>query len=461
MAVLLVTVAGPGGHRDLAVPADVPVGDLLAPVAAALAEPHRPPPAGTTAESGACRLWTAGGDLLQDERSLAACGVGDGARLVLGPDPPPGAGPLPAATAPASPEAGALATAAGGKPAAHAGRPRQRRCAVVGVVSAAAGVGRTTVAALLASALAATRAGLTVAVDAHPGPGSLTRLAHHATAGDLLALLEHPGLTTGELVAVLAPRGRHPALVTAAAAARGPTAPPAGGGQGHATAPLARGGLGHAPAPLDRRALTRLVHGLAAHAGALVLDCGPGLGDPGARVALATADQLVLVAEPEPSPDSRRVAGALADLGHAVVAVTASPSGAGTGPPRPGGSGRRVAGGAFGGWLGGAFGGWLGGAFGGWLGRGAGSWGAGPAAAKAARSLPGVRGVVPLPPRPAGVATDPSPAAGGWDEVPPWWRRPGRQLADLLAADWSALAIAMTDPKPAGQAAQTGCRSRS
>lgn len=430
MAVLLVTVAGPGGHRDLAVPAGLPVGDLLAPVAAALAEPHQPPPpGGTTAAPGAWRLWTAGGDLLPVERSLAACGVGDGARLVLGPQPPSDAGP----------------------PARTAGGPRLPRGVVVGVVSAAAGVGRTTVAALLASALATTRAGLTVAVDAHPGPGSLNRLAHHhATAGDLLALLEHPALTTGELVAVLAPRGRRPALVAAAAAARGPTAPPAGGGHGDAPAPFAGGGQGHAPAPLDRRALTRLVHGLAAHAGALVLDCGPGLDDPGARVALATADQLVLVAEPEPSLDSRRVAGALADLGHAVVAVTASPSGAGTGPPRPGGSGWRVGGGTFGPWLGGTFGRWLG--------RGAGSWGAGPAA----RLLPGVRGVVALPPRPGGVvAADPPLAAGGWDEVPPWWRRPARQLADLLAVDWPALGIATADPKPAGQAAQTGCRSRS
>jgi hypothetical protein len=437
MTVLLVTVAGPGGHRDLAVPAGVPIGDLLAPVAAALAEPH-PPPGGVTAAAGAWRLWTAGGDLLPVERSLAACGVGDGARLVLGPQPPSDAGP----------------------PARTAGGPRLPRGVVVGVVSAAAGVGRTTVAALLASALAASRAGLTVADDARPGPGSLNRPAHHrATAGDLLALLEHPALTTGELVAVLAPPGRRPALVSAAAAACGPTARLAGGGQGHATAPLGGGGHGHAPAPLDRRALTRLVHGLAAHAGALVLDCGPGLGDPGARVALTAADQLVLVAEPEPSPDSRRVAGALADLGHAVVAVTLTPSGAGAGPPRPGGSGPRL-GGGFGTWLGGAFGRWPGGgALGRWLGRGVGSWDAGRAAA---RLLPGVRGVVALPPRPAGAsAADPPRAAGGWDEVPPWWRRPARQLADLLAADWPALGVAMADPKPAGQAAQTGCRSRS
>jgi hypothetical protein len=49
--------------------------------------------------------------------------------------------------------------------------PRLGRCAVVGVVAATAGAGRATVAALLAVALAATRRGLTVAVDARPGPG--------------------------------------------------------------------------------------------------------------------------------------------------------------------------------------------------------------------------------------------------------------------------------------------------
>jgi hypothetical protein len=80
---------------------------------------------------------------------------------------------------------------------------------VVGVVSATAGAGRATVAALLASALAATRPGLTVAVDARPGHGSLTdRLAPDldVPAGDLLGLLDQPALTTGELVACLGGR---------------------------------------------------------------------------------------------------------------------------------------------------------------------------------------------------------------------------------------------------------------
>ena len=115
-------------------------------------------------------------------------------------------------------------------------------------------------------------------------------------------------------------------------------------------------------------------------------------------------DQLVLVTEPEPSPASRRLAGTLVELGHAVVAV---------------------------------------------------------AAAASARLLPGVRGVVPLPPPPAGVvAADPVAAPRRWEEVPPWWRGHAHQLAELLAADWRALGIATADSKPAGQAAQTACRSR-
>jgi hypothetical protein len=44
-----------------------------------------------------------------------------------------------------------------------------------------------------------------------------------------------------------------------------------------------------------------------------VLDCGPGLGGPGARAALAEADQAVLVVEPQPTTAgarARRAAGA-------------------------------------------------------------------------------------------------------------------------------------------------------
>jgi WXG100 protein secretion system (Wss), protein YukD len=421
MTVVLVTVAGPSGRRDLVVPADVPVGDLLGPIAAAAGE----------ASPGAVgqarwRLALPGGDPLPPDRSLAAGGIGDGATLTLTLDPAP---PLRAAAPPpafrggvawsafrgaassasrggvappalrasregATPPGhlGGAASRASRRGAARAGwlvgrrrrsgdqedglleaaiaAPRLGRCVVVGVVSATAGVGGATVAALLAAVLAATRRGLTVAVDVRPGAGSLSdRLAPDldVPADDLLGLLDQPALTTGELAACLAWRSSCPVLVV---------------GQG--------------------RALPPLLQGLARHAGALVLDCGPGLGGPGTRAAAAAADQLVLVTEPSPSPESRRVAGALADLGHAVV-VAAGP-GPGPGGPGPAGPGWRNT---------------------------------GPAVM--ARLLPGVRGVVPLPyPAPAVPPRE-------WAEVPPWWRRPARQLAGLLAADWPALGMTAAD----------------
>jgi hypothetical protein len=212
-----------------------------------------------------------------------------------------------------------------------------------------------------------------VAVDAHPGPGSLTdRLAPDldVPAGDLLGLLDHPALTGGELTACLGGREGRPALV-------------AGGGS------RAR----------CRRALAPLLQGLARHAGVLVVDGGPGLGGPATRASDA-ADQVVLVTEPAPSPDSRRLAAALVDLGRAVV-VAAGPAPAG----------------------------------------GPGSCPASPA--ELARLLPGVRGVVPLP--------HPAPAAPPreWAEVAPWHRHPARRLAHLLAADWPALgATRGADPNP-------------
>jgi WXG100 protein secretion system (Wss), protein YukD len=407
MTVVLVTVAGLSGRRDLVVPAEVPIGDLLGPVAAAMAvdDPAVPAPGGQPAAAGRAgwRLAPLGGDALPPERSLAACGIGDGATLTLTLDspadalqPPPLAGSVPGASGGAAP---AIRRAAGGGWVATppgpvvAAAPRLRRCAVVGVASAVDGVGRTTVAALLASVLAATRDGLTVAVDTGPTPDSRTgRLApdEGVSAGDLLGLLDHPALTTDELAACLAGRGAGPALVSAGAApSRSPA--PVGGG------PVA--------APLDQRAWTLLVHGLARHAGALVLDCGPGLGGPGTRAVLATADQLVLVTEPVPSAESRRVAGALVDLGHAVVVA----AGAAAAPPGADGFGPR-------------------------RGR-VGSGSAGPAGL--ARLLPGIRGVVSLAPPP------PVAPPRGWAEVPPRWRRPARELAFLLAADWPALGVAL------------------
>jgi hypothetical protein len=110
MATLVVTVAWRGRRRDLAVPADVPVADLLLPLAAALATWTAPPahdPAASAPRPGwsvgdpardatwqdqvptderagaALALAPLGGQPLPPHRTLAASGVGDGAVLVL------------------------------------------------------------------------------------------------------------------------------------------------------------------------------------------------------------------------------------------------------------------------------------------------------------------------------------------------------------------------------------------
>jgi hypothetical protein len=339
MAALLVTVVGDRRRLDLVVPADVPVGELLAPLTALLAaappaaapggappdDPRAVPPAapggGPLGVAGAdppgrFRLGPVGGEPLPPERSLAAGGVGHGAVLALsdGAAPPPELGAAVAAP-----------SAAGG-----AGPPRPRRCVTVAVVSAAGGAGRTTVTVLLAWALGAV-GDLAVAVDADPGPGSLTeRLApgHEPVAADLPFLLEHPDFGPADLAACLARPVEGPMLLPSR-----PTPPGA--------------------PPADQRTWVRLLGGLGRHAATVVVDCGPGLADPAARAAWRCADQFVLVTEPQPSRGSLLVAAALADAGLPAVAV------AGHAP-------------------------------------------AGFDPAAAARRLPGVRGVVPLTAAPAG-----------------------------------------------------------
>ena len=98
MATLVVTVAWRGRRRDLAVPADVPIAELLRPLATAVAlggpcaglgaTPGRPPPPGCPPSLALAPL---GGAPLPPDRTLTACGIGDGAVLVLiGGDPASG-----------------------------------------------------------------------------------------------------------------------------------------------------------------------------------------------------------------------------------------------------------------------------------------------------------------------------------------------------------------------------------
>jgi WXG100 protein secretion system (Wss), protein YukD len=266
MSGVLVTVVGPAGARDLVVPAEAPVAWLLDALAGAVGAIDAGYPAGDWS------LRLVGGDRLAAGESLADGGVHDGAVLVL---------------------------ADGDRPGVAA--PRTRQSAVIGVLSATAGMGRTTLAALLAAALAAGTRDLTVAVDAHPGAGSLSQWLTSAddgalTAVDLLALIDHPALSREELLAFLVWCG--PGFGVLPTGPRRDRAP-----------------------PLAQDDWRRLLTGLVRHGLNLVVDCPPGLGGPGTRAVLAAADQIVLVVEPSPSPASRRTAHDLTDRGLPVVAV--------------------------------------------------------------------------------------------------------------------------------------------
>lgn len=87
MSRLLITVALGNRRRDLAVRADVPIADLLGPLAEALAATLRRP-AGTDAGAQpalglALALAPLCGEALPAGRSLEECGIGHGAVLVL------------------------------------------------------------------------------------------------------------------------------------------------------------------------------------------------------------------------------------------------------------------------------------------------------------------------------------------------------------------------------------------
>ena len=255
-------------------------------------------------------------------------------------------------------------------------------CACVGVLSAAPGVGGTTVAALLAAALAGGH-GATVAVDARPGPGSLAQLlapGPDVFAEDLLDVLEHPALTWPELRAALGRPGSRMAVLSAL---------PEGG-------PARSGGPGAAgrAGSLDERGWARLVRGLARHAAIVVVDCGPGLAGPAARAMTATADQLVLVTGPWARlPGSvQDVAGRLAGPGQPVAVVVS-----------------RAA--------------------------------AGLEAGQVLDRAPWARGVFLLPDDPARAAALRAEPFG-WQGAPGRWRRQAYELAVLLASDWPALGLA-------------------
>jgi MinD-like ATPase involved in chromosome partitioning or flagellar assembly len=464
---MLVTVAGPRGRRDLSLPADVPVAELL-PVLVRLVGDQLP----------AAARWTlapAGGQPLAEGSSLAAAGVLHGALLRLDAPPPPrhtpaappSPPPLPsdgrtpsertaAALPPRHPLAeratliarvlagdrhraapappGAIAFTPGQPP--EAGRvggpldrlrraretwrstsylesldaavqrPRLARPATVAVAAAQEGAGASTVTGLLGTLLALLREDRVVAVDAGEGTGSLWRtlgVEQEVPAGD-------PSEGAGDLLARLA---------RAMPAKAGLDRPRPGSGPADDLVAGLAGAMPAAAGP-DAR-LGRAVHGLAvlpAPVRRAPLDQGSWqvaidrlsslypvvLLDCGAGLASRHGQALVRACE-------QLVLVTDADPAGASLAVEAALPLTRAGLPvtmvvnrMPAGGGRLDL-------------------------------------DRLGRYLPDARGLVAIPDAPA-AADELATGAFTWHHAPAGWRRALRELAASLVADWPRLALA-------------------
>ncbi len=176
--------------------------------------------------------------------------------------------------------------------------PQLQRCVTIAVMSPKGGVGKTTASALLGTLFALVRRDRIVAVDTNPDFGSLGRSlapGHDVFVDDLLEVLDSPELTVTALDANLG-RAAHGLMV------------------------LPVPGDPERMARLDETAYTRVVRRLQGLVGMVLLDCGAGLQGPAARAALATADQVLLVTDADPSTASlvAEAAGLLRQQGAAT-----------------------------------------------------------------------------------------------------------------------------------------------
>jgi MinD-like ATPase involved in chromosome partitioning or flagellar assembly len=410
---VLVTVAGPSGRRDLSLPADTPVAELL-PVLVWLVGDELPAAASWT-------LAPAGGQPLAEDASLAAAGVLHGAllRLAVPPPPrpavaaPPAPPPLPsdgrtpsertaAALPPRRPLAERAALTAGrvGGPLdrlrraretwhstsylqlldAAVQRPMLAAPARVAVTAAQAGAGVSTVTGLLGTLLALLRQDRVVAVDAGEGPGSLWRtlgLDKELPAGD------PPDGGAVDLLARLA------------------RAMPAQAGL-DARLGQAVHGLAVLPAPARRAPLGQdtwqvAIDRLGSLYPVVLLDCRAGLASQPGQALVRACDQLVLVTDADPASASLAVEAAL-PLTRAGLAVTMVVN------RMPAGGGRLDL-------------------------------------DRLGRYLPDARGLVAIPDAPA-AADELATGAFTWPHAPARWRRAVRELAASLVADWPRLGLA-------------------
>ncbi len=282
MRTVLVTLIGPERTADLVVDADTPTGDLLPSLLAAggVGEADRGQPGWGIALMGKQPIDRA--------LTLEASGVLDGAVLVLRRDVGAEREPVLAPTAGTTPSGSPLRrtqallerAGSGDGLAQTVSTAPLRRCVTIAVLSPKGGIGKTTVSILLGELLRSLRSDQVLALDADGDYGSLGRIG--------------PGVPANE-----AASSRDPGIFDALA-------------KGAVTfAELDRtlwtlpGGLRVVPSPrdpvamarADREMYSRVIGNLQRLAGVLVIDCGTGLGQPGAQAAILASDQLLVLTD--------------------------------------------------------------------------------------------------------------------------------------------------------------------
>jgi MinD-like ATPase involved in chromosome partitioning or flagellar assembly len=305
MRTVLITLIGPERTTDLVVDADTPTGELLPSLLAAggVSEADRAQPGWGIALMG--------NQPIDHALTLEGSGVLDGAVLVLRRDvearperlvaPGAGGGPagsplertralLEAATSAAPRARGRLLRPLGDASFGGDGStaPLEEavsatsltRCATIAVLSPKGGVGKTTISILLGELLRSLRSDQVIALDADGDYGSLGRIApavaqsesSQARDTDIFGALAKGAVTFAELDRTL---WTLPGGLRVVPSPRDPVA-------------MARA---------DREVYARVIGNLQRLAGLLVIDCGTGLGQPGAQAAILASDQLLLVTD--------------------------------------------------------------------------------------------------------------------------------------------------------------------
>ena len=445
MSTLLVTVVGPSDRRDLSLPADAPLAELIPTLVGLVAQEG-------SAEPGSWILYRSDepDEPLPPGSSLASTGVLEGTVLYLARSDVPSQEPGPAPPAHPSDQLSPIERTAGTLPR-RLGLVRRVGRATAAFLGASRSDGATRPSEPVIPAWAEpnTSPAALTAPD-RPSPAARARRTWRATdyLERLESAIEEPRLRRCATVAVISPKGGvgkttiTALLGTLLAMVRrdrvvAVDTNPDFGSLGRILTPdhhlfvddlldrvddpgltltgldaqlgRATHGLMVLPAPtdparmwrLDEDAYRKVIERLQDFAGILLLDCGTGLQEPAAGAAIKSSEQLILVTDAQPASASL-----VAEAGR-LVAQTGRPIVLVVNKMPDKGSALDLE--------------------------------------KFARSLPEASGLVVIPEE-AGAAARLAAARFDWREAPSSWRRAARELAVQVVSDWAPLGLTLRAP---------------